>query len=325
MQSSIKALVLCVLVVCGLSAAACKSQETTQTATTMTTQAADLITETPAANVAGEQSLSGYPTPAGSGRLVPTQDTSRLDTPTAATSTPEAAPTLMPTASVYPAPVMVPTLATTGGYPPPALIYPTSYPAPATPVEYANAYPDPGTPAATPAPVGQPILTPTSASVQVTSTPPAPGPIATEVSTLTPGLPATTPIQPPAVPPQTMLPPTATPTLYVVRTGLYPSDPSVVVLAAGRPQLIEFYAVWSTASKSMAPVINGLEVRYHNRMNFIYLDVDDSATNPFKQALGYLYPPQFILLDSQGKIINHWSGYVKVEDIETALQALVGP
>jgi thiol-disulfide isomerase/thioredoxin len=319
MKFSIRALALCTLVVYGLSAAACKGQEATQTATTIATHAAKLERETPPANAAEAPAIVGYPTPEGLGRLVPTQDTSRVEATTAATSTPE--PTPMPTASVYPAPIMVPTLATTGGYPPPVLVYPTPYPAPATPVEYANAYPDPGTPAATPTPGSPPILTPTPATVQGTPTSSAPGPVATGAPTSAPGSLATTP---PLDPTQTVLQPTPTPTLYIVRTGLYPSDPLTVVLASGRPQLVEFYAVWSTESKSMAPVINGLEVRYHNRMNFIYLDVDDRATNAFKQALGYLYPPQFFLLDSQGKIINQWSGYVKVEVLETALQALVG-
>lgn len=74
----------------------------------------------------------------------------------------------------------------------------------------------------------------------------------------------------------------------------------------------------------MAPVINRLEMRYHERMSFIYLDVDDRGTNPFKQALGYRYPPQFFLLDGQGKVVNQWSGYVKVEELDAALKAMVG-
>jgi nitrogen regulatory protein PII-like uncharacterized protein len=74
----------------------------------------------------------------------------------------------------------------------------------------------------------------------------------------------------------------------------------------------------------MAPVINALEAKYHDRMNFIYLDIDDSANIIFKQTLDYQFAPHFFLLDGQGNIIKEWTGFMKVEDLETVIQAVVG-
>lgn len=105
----------------------------------------------------------------------------------------------------------------------------------------------------------------------------------------------------------------------IVRTGLRATDPKLVQLASGKYQFIEFFAFWCPTCKSMAPVINGLEWKYQDRISFIYLDIDDPANKSFKNTLGYKYQPHFFLVDGQGKIINQWLGYVSVENFEAVL------
>lgn len=106
-----------------------------------------------------------------------------------------------------------------------------------------------------------------------------------------------------------------------VSVKLHATDPHKVQLAAGKPQLIEFFAFWSGPSLAMAPVVQGIEREYTGQVNFIYLDIDDPATNIFKQQLHYHMEPHFFLLDAHGKVLQQWVGYVTVEQFRQALDA----
>jgi thiol-disulfide isomerase/thioredoxin len=102
------------------------------------------------------------------------------------------------------------------------------------------------------------------------------------------------------------------------------TDPDTVKLAAGKPQLIEFFAYWSGPSLAMAPIVKGIENEYAYRMNFIYLDIDDPATEALKQQFHYRIEPYFVLIDGRGNVLKEWVGYVSVDQfrmaINTALQ-----
>ena len=71
----------------------------------------------------------------------------------------------------------------------------------------------------------------------------------------------------------------------------------------------------------MAPVVHGLEARYSDRIDFVYLDIDDPRSAPFKSRLGYLVQPQIFMLDGQGAIQQQWLGMVSQADLEAALLA----
>jgi thioredoxin-like negative regulator of GroEL len=71
----------------------------------------------------------------------------------------------------------------------------------------------------------------------------------------------------------------------------------------------------------MAPIVHGVEARYGDRMNFVYLDIDDPATETFKKQLGYRYQPHFFLLDAQGNILKEWQGPVPETEIKAAMDA----
>ncbi|MBC8509413.1 MAG: hypothetical protein ISR58_21970 [Anaerolineales bacterium] len=60
----------------------------------------------------------------------------------------------------------------------------------------------------------------------------------------------------------------------------------------------------------MAPVVHGLEVEYYEQINFVYLDIDDPATEEFKRYFGFRYQPQFFLIDGAGNILQQWAGIV---------------
>jgi hypothetical protein len=68
----------------------------------------------------------------------------------------------------------------------------------------------------------------------------------------------------------------------------------------------------------MAPIVHGLEVEYFGAINFVYLDIDDSANANFLKELGFRYQPHFILLDGEGNILQQWLGPVSADDFRVA-------
>ena len=74
----------------------------------------------------------------------------------------------------------------------------------------------------------------------------------------------------------------------------------------------------------MAPVVHGLEAEWGGQVNFVYLDIDDPTTDPFKRELGYRVQPHMFLLDGEGQVLEQWLGYVEGDVIEAALQQATG-
>lgn len=74
----------------------------------------------------------------------------------------------------------------------------------------------------------------------------------------------------------------------------------------------------------MAPIVHGLEAEYDQRVQFVYLDIDDPQTDPFKRDLGFRYQPHFFLLDPQGEIITQWVGPVSVDPFREAFDSALG-
>ena len=56
----------------------------------------------------------------------------------------------------------------------------------------------------------------------------------------------------------------------------------------------------------MAPVVHGLANKYGDKVNFVYLDIDDERTMPFQEMLNYdrRWRPFIFLVSSDGDIIG---------------------
>ncbi|MCI0521051.1 MAG: hypothetical protein L0Z70_12460 [Chloroflexi bacterium] len=194
---------------------------------------------------------------------------------------------------------------TPGGYPEP--VQPTSptYPQPAATTP-SSSYPGPQATS----PTAYPGL------AQPTSIPPGGAATATPLGAYPAPQGTPTPVAPPAV--QVSATPTVTTTPAMVSARLEATSPQDFYPAAGKLQLVEFFAFWSPLSKSMAPVINGLEEIYGDRIGFVYLDIDDPANGIYKYLLGNRLPPVFLLLDGSGNVLHDWRGYVDVAEFEAA-------
>jgi len=66
----------------------------------------------------------------------------------------------------------------------------------------------------------------------------------------------------------------------------------------------------------MAPMVHGLEAKYFGRIQFSYLDADNSNTLDFQQSLGFRYQPEVYLLDAEGNVLQKWVGYTSEEEFE---------
>jgi len=72
----------------------------------------------------------------------------------------------------------------------------------------------------------------------------------------------------------------------------------------------------------MKPVVHGLEDRYDGQIDFVYLDIDDPATQPFKEQLAFAYQPYFVLVDADGTVVQTWVGPTAEADFTAAFDGV---
>ena len=75
----------------------------------------------------------------------------------------------------------------------------------------------------------------------------------------------------------------------------------------------------------MKPIVDGLEKTFGDRIDFVYLNIDDESTNQAKRQYGYRVQPHFFLVDSQGRIVQSWQGRVAPETFEQAFAQVLSP
>ena len=73
----------------------------------------------------------------------------------------------------------------------------------------------------------------------------------------------------------------------------------------------------------MAPMVHGLEAHYAGKIKFTYLDIDDPANQPVKREFGFVYQPEFYLLDGQGNVLQKWVGSVPQDQFEAVFTEYV--
>jgi thiol-disulfide isomerase/thioredoxin len=73
-----------------------------------------------------------------------------------------------------------------------------------------------------------------------------------------------------------------------------------VALASGRPTIVEFYADWCEACRSMAPALEAVESRQRERLNVVLLNVDNPRWQPEIDRYAVNGIPHLELFNGQG-------------------------
>jgi thiol-disulfide isomerase/thioredoxin len=95
-----------------------------------------------------------------------------------------------------------------------------------------------------------------------------------------------------------------------------------VALASGRPTIVEFYADWCEACRSMAPALEAVESRQRERLNVVLLNVDNPRWQPEIDRYAVNGIPHLELFNGQGADVGRAIGArsrVELDGLATAL------
>ena len=68
----------------------------------------------------------------------------------------------------------------------------------------------------------------------------------------------------------------------------------------------------------MEPIVHGLENEYGGKLDFVYYDIDAPESKEAMQKYNFRVQPHFILLDTEGEILQEWFGLVPVDQFISA-------
>jgi len=69
--------------------------------------------------------------------------------------------------------------------------------------------------------------------------------------------------------------------------------------------------------------VSGLQETFADQVEFIVLDVDDSASAGTRNQLGITAQAQYLLVDSAGQIVTRWFGVIDEAQIASEIEGLL--
>ena len=121
--------------------------------------------------------------------------------------------------------------------------------------------------------------------------------------------------------------------LVVLRGGLHPDAPLErlarqsldlpVALSDGRPTLVEFYADWCEACRSMAPAMEAIEKQQRGQLDVVLLNVDNPRWQPELDRFAVNGIPQLELFNSRGDDIGRALGARSAPELASLTTALI--
>ena len=73
----------------------------------------------------------------------------------------------------------------------------------------------------------------------------------------------------------------------------------------------------------MKPIVHGLEAKYGNCIDFVYLDIEDPANRDVKRQFNFQAQPLLILLDGSGQEVWRKFGGIRADALEAQLQTVL--
>ena len=121
--------------------------------------------------------------------------------------------------------------------------------------------------------------------------------------------------------------------LFWLRGGLHPAAPLerlarqspdlTTALNNGRPTLVEFYADWCEACRTMAPAMETIEQKRRGALDVVLLNVDNPRWQPELERYAVNGIPQLELFDAGGHSVGRSIGARRPEELEALTTALL--
>ncbi len=85
------------------------------------------------------------------------------------------------------------------------------------------------------------------------------------------------------------------------------------VVVAKKPRVLEFYADWCGPCKAYGPSVDDVARRYGGRVDFQRVNID--ANRELSRAFGVTAVPTTCLLNSQGQLVDKFTGGVSTDEL----------
>ena len=111
-------------------------------------------------------------------------------------------------------------------------------------------------------------------------------------------------------------------TLQLRNFGNLSMDPEIA-FTNGKPTYLEFYAEWCEICKEMAPEVTELKKDFDNKINFVFLNVDNPKWDKFIKQFKVNGIPQINIIDSNSKLQATFTGLQEEKTLKDSLKFLL--
>ena len=110
-------------------------------------------------------------------------------------------------------------------------------------------------------------------------------------------------------------------TLQLKKLGNSSMDPEIA-FTNGKPTYLEFYAEWCEICKEMAPEVAELKKDFDDKINFVFLNVDNPKWDKFIKEFKVNGIPQINFIDANANLLATFTGSQEENTIEQSLKYL---
>ena len=111
-------------------------------------------------------------------------------------------------------------------------------------------------------------------------------------------------------------------TLQLRNFGNLSVDPEIA-FTNGKPTYLEFYAEWCEICKEMAPEVTELKKDFEDKVNFVFLNVDNPKWDKFIKQFKVNGIPQINMIDSNSNLQATFTGLQEEKTLKESINYLV--